>query len=225
MYGGRIRLVNRWRWPPASTRLSLTRGARTSSVPAPQVTFRACAWPLRTTSRRPCSSRSSACSSTYCATSTARAFMSIRRAPSRASSSSVGPSACSSVATSLSSTFNMGGVSFPGQPAGVSRCHAEGYAAFFTLGIHNFRSYLAREKFVSSLLAARARIRRNIQKIAQSEKLVRKGGFEAPRPCEAQVPEACRFLARSCQTVAFRACLSRSCPFVPVDGRLSRNKL
>ena len=39
----------------------------------------------------------------------------------------------------------MGGVSFPGQPAGVSRCHAEGYAAFFTLGIHNFRSYLRRQ--------------------------------------------------------------------------------
>ena len=45
--------MNRWRWPSASTRLSLMRGAWTSSVPAPQVTFRACARPLRTTSRRP----------------------------------------------------------------------------------------------------------------------------------------------------------------------------
>ena len=88
---GRMRLVNRWRCPSAVTRLSFTRGAGTTIVPAPQVTFRAFARPLRTTSRRPASSRSSLCSSMYCATSVASAVISIRRAPSRASSSSVGP--------------------------------------------------------------------------------------------------------------------------------------
>ena len=52
----------------------------------------------------------------YCATSTARAVISIRRAPSRASSSSVRAAGSCCVASlsalSLSSTFSMGGVSF-----------------------------------------------------------------------------------------------------------------
>ena len=124
-------------------------GARSSSVPAPHVTFRACAWPLRTTSRRPASSRSSACVATYCATSTARAFMSIRRAPSRASSSSVAAAACSSSAPSLSSTFSIGGVSFPRPasrsfrvvtrkdtpPASRSRSTTSGYISSLLVGL------------------------------------------------------------------------------------------
>ena len=61
MYGGRIRLVNRCRVPSSSTRRSFTRGARTCIVPAPQVTERGRAWPLRTTRRRPFS----ACASRY----------------------------------------------------------------------------------------------------------------------------------------------------------------
>ena len=116
MYGGRIRLVNRSRSPSSSTRRSFTRGARTCIVPAPQVTVRDCARPLRTTSRRPSPSRASACASTYCATSSSNAAASIRRAPSRANASSVGTAAWVVSALSSrawSSTFNMGGVSFP----------------------------------------------------------------------------------------------------------------
>ena len=56
-HGGRIRLVNRWRSPSSSTRRSFTRGARTFIVPAPQVTFRDCARPSRTTRCRPSASR------------------------------------------------------------------------------------------------------------------------------------------------------------------------
>ena len=60
MYGGRTRLVNRGRSPSSPTPRSFTRGARTRSVPAPQVTARDCARPLRTTSRRPVASPASA---------------------------------------------------------------------------------------------------------------------------------------------------------------------
>ena len=55
--------VNRCRLPSSSTRWSFTRGARTRIVPAPQVTVRDCARPLRTTSRRRSASRESACAS------------------------------------------------------------------------------------------------------------------------------------------------------------------
>ena len=89
MYGGKIRLVNRHRSPSSSTRRSFTRGARTSNVPAPQVTPRARACPLRTTSRRPSASHASMCRSKYAATSSSSALTSIRLAPSRASASSV----------------------------------------------------------------------------------------------------------------------------------------
>jgi hypothetical protein len=58
-HGGRIAERNRRRCPLASsTRRSSTRGARTSTAPAAVVTCRGCACPLRTTSRRPTSSRS-----------------------------------------------------------------------------------------------------------------------------------------------------------------------
>ena len=60
-YAGRIRELNRLRSPvSSSTRLSLTRGARIGTVPDPTVTLRSRARPLRTTSRLPSSSTSSA---------------------------------------------------------------------------------------------------------------------------------------------------------------------
>ena len=104
MYGGRIELVKRW----AGLRSS-TRGALTSTVPAPIVTCRARARPLRTTSARPSSPRSPRCLSKYSETSTSRASTSIRRAPSRKSSSrgtAVFPS------EAVSTILSMGGVSF-----------------------------------------------------------------------------------------------------------------
>ena len=59
-YAGRIRELNRLRFPvSSSTRLSLTRGARIGTVPEPTVTRRSRARPLRTTSRLPSSSTSS----------------------------------------------------------------------------------------------------------------------------------------------------------------------
>jgi hypothetical protein len=59
-HGGKITDRNRTRPPVAgSTRRSSTRGARTLTAPAAVVTCRWRAWPLRTTSRRPPSSRSS----------------------------------------------------------------------------------------------------------------------------------------------------------------------
>jgi hypothetical protein len=39
MYGGGMRLVNRWRSPSWSVRRSFTRGALTAIVPEPTVTF------------------------------------------------------------------------------------------------------------------------------------------------------------------------------------------
>jgi hypothetical protein len=69
--------------PASSTRLSLTRGARTAIVPDPIVTRRSRARPLWTTSRCPSLNRSTY-SSAYAFSATAL----IRRAPSLASSSS-----------------------------------------------------------------------------------------------------------------------------------------
>jgi hypothetical protein len=63
VHDGRITDRNRIRSPlTGSVRRSSTRGARTEIAPAAVVTSRWRAWPLRTTSRRPCSSRSAACS-------------------------------------------------------------------------------------------------------------------------------------------------------------------
>src|SRR3954468_14557659 len=70
-------------------RLSFTRGACSAIVPDPTVTRRSRARPLRTTSRLPSSSRSSAKRSTYSPTSASSAAAIIHRAPSRASSSNV----------------------------------------------------------------------------------------------------------------------------------------
>jgi hypothetical protein len=57
--GGKIAEENRRRWPVSgSTRRSLTRGATTSTAPAEVRTSRGWWQPLRTTNRRPCSSRS-----------------------------------------------------------------------------------------------------------------------------------------------------------------------
>jgi hypothetical protein len=62
---GRIAEQNRRRSPVASSvRLSLTRGARTSTAPAAVVSSRSAWWPLRTTNRCPASSSWSACAST-----------------------------------------------------------------------------------------------------------------------------------------------------------------
>jgi hypothetical protein len=60
-HGGKIPEQKRIRPPVAgSVRLSFTRGAVTSTAPAAVVTCRGRACPLRTTSRRPASSRSAA---------------------------------------------------------------------------------------------------------------------------------------------------------------------
>ena len=60
-HGGKIAELNRIRVPVAgSVRLSFTRGAVTSTAPALVSTVRGSAVPLRTTSRRPFSSRSAA---------------------------------------------------------------------------------------------------------------------------------------------------------------------
>jgi hypothetical protein len=57
-HGGSSDDRNRHRCPVAwSTRRSSTRGAATSMAPAAVVTCRGRAWPLRTTNRRPASSR------------------------------------------------------------------------------------------------------------------------------------------------------------------------
>jgi hypothetical protein len=140
MYGGRIALVKRFRFPSASTLLSLTRGAAFSIVPEPSVTRRGWARPLRTTRARPSSSRSLRWRSRYASTSASSAAANIRRAPSRARSSrpSVSPSACP--ATPSLTTFHIGGVSFPPvcKPGVcVMGVHAEGYAAFFIPSTHD----------------------------------------------------------------------------------------
>jgi hypothetical protein len=57
-HGGKIAELNRLRSPvTGSVRLSFTRGAVTSTAPAPVSTVHDCAVPLRTTSRCPSTSR------------------------------------------------------------------------------------------------------------------------------------------------------------------------
>ena len=91
-HGGKIAEANRIRSPVAGpVRLSLTRGAVTSTAPAlvtstaPALvtTVRGSAVPLRTTSRWPSSSRSPANWPIYASTSACSAAASICRAPSR----------------------------------------------------------------------------------------------------------------------------------------------
>src|SRR3954471_9896294 len=68
----------------------------------------------------------------------------MRRAPSRASSSRLGPTTAAAVVASvlLSGILCMGSVSFLA-PRGRSRSlQPEGYAAFFMLPVHNLRVYL-----------------------------------------------------------------------------------
>ena len=61
---GKIAELNWTRSPVASSmRLSLTRGARTGTAPAAVITSLGACQPLRTTSRRPSGSSSSACAS------------------------------------------------------------------------------------------------------------------------------------------------------------------
>src|SRR5205807_5579520 len=94
-YGGRILDVKRSRLPSSSVLRSSTRGWRTSSGPQPLRTVRGGLRPLRTTSRCPASSRYDWWASTYSATSCSIACWSMRRAPSRAMSSSTGTVASS----------------------------------------------------------------------------------------------------------------------------------
>jgi hypothetical protein len=117
-HGGRIAEENRIRSPEAgSVRLSFTRGAVTSTAPALVSTVRGPAVPLRTTRRRPSSSRSPANWPMYAATSACSAAASICRAPSRTiwSISDDGSPAGSAAATS-GTTVSMG-VPFPASVA------------------------------------------------------------------------------------------------------------
>ena len=120
-YAGRILEENRWRSPvSSSTRLSFTRGARTGSVPEPTVTRRSRARPLRTTSRFPSSSSSSSLNcSTYSSASARSAAAIIRRAPSRASSSSVNLTSSLSSPTGSVRTSTM--ACLPFSPLGANR--------------------------------------------------------------------------------------------------------
>jgi hypothetical protein len=107
-HGGTIELWNRTRSPVAgSTRLSLARGASIPMRPAPVVIERGSACPLRTTSRRPPSSRSSACASMFASTSASNEAASMRRAPSRTIPSSIDgvSSRVDSSVTTLTSAF------------------------------------------------------------------------------------------------------------------------
>jgi hypothetical protein len=135
--------VTRRRSPLVSIRRSFTRGALTAIVPAPSVTFRVRPLPLRTTRAWPASSRSWRCASRYAATSVSSAATSIRRAPSRAISSSRERQSTSSCAASLPTTLSMDGASFPPRALGPAVDQAGGYAARVTgPSIHNFWSYL-----------------------------------------------------------------------------------
>src|SRR6266852_5613517 len=80
-YGGRIFEVNFS--DRSAERRSCTRGCRTSISPKPVSSFRLGRWPLRTTCRRPRSSRCSACAWIQSLTSASMAWVNIRCAPSR----------------------------------------------------------------------------------------------------------------------------------------------
>ena len=104
---------------PWITRRSSTRGARTSIVPDPTLTFRGSACPFRVTSAQPRASRAAACRSMYSATSIASAANSIRRAPSRASSSklsAVEAAASTALDPCSSGILSMRSVSFLAPP-------------------------------------------------------------------------------------------------------------
>jgi hypothetical protein len=110
-HGGTIADRNRARSPvSASTRRSSTLGAWISTGPAPVVTDQGSACPLRTTSRRPRSSRSAAWASMYASTSASNAAASMRRAPSNTIASNTDP--CSRVGSSVT-TLNIGVPSSP----------------------------------------------------------------------------------------------------------------
>ena len=101
---------------PSTTRRSFTRGAVRVTGPTPVVTGRGRAVPLRTTKAWPLASGVSRKRATYSAASSCRAAAIIRRAPSRAKSSSVAPITGASPASASAFvviTFNMGGVPFP----------------------------------------------------------------------------------------------------------------
>ena len=115
-HGGKIAEENRIRSPVAgSVRLSFTRGAVTSTAPALVSTVRGPAVPLRTTRRRPSSSRTPTNWSIYASTSACSAAASIWRAPSRTiwSITEGDPSAVSATGRS-GTTVSMG---VPSQPA------------------------------------------------------------------------------------------------------------
>jgi hypothetical protein len=178
--GGRITDRNRIRSPlTGSVRRSSTRGARTGTTPAAVVTARWRAWPLRTTNRRPASSRSTACAARYASTSASNAAASIRRAPSRtiASRSKRSSSCAWASVTTLSMRRSF--------PAGVHRagaprtCHPGRYAALTSPDpIHNFRSYL-QVPSTPALLAS-------IKRIVKLHKHVNPGRDDGVRESAAQ---------------------------------------
>ena len=110
MYGGRISLVKRWRSPSSSRRRSFTRGAWISIVPAPSVTFRA----RDRRSAPPARARPVSLAGVPLEVLRhlgLERLTSIRRAPSRASSSR--PATSSSFPSVFSTNLSMGGVSLP----------------------------------------------------------------------------------------------------------------
>src|SRR5437899_6152655 len=129
-------------------RSSFTRGVSTVRVPAPTVTRLACARPLRTTSACPSWPRALRCRSVYASTSASSASASIRCAPSRASRSSADSSFVFPRPHSFSVTLSIG-VPFPALAgAVVVGCFQLGKVRHLRqlMAIHNFRSYLAKNK-------------------------------------------------------------------------------
>ena len=119
-HGGTIDERNRLRSPvSASTRRSLTRGARISTRPAAVVIERGRACPLRVTSRRPRSSSWSTTAAMYSPASSSSAAASMRRAPSRQISSSVEDS--SSRVDSSVTTLSIGVSFLAGAPTPAAR--------------------------------------------------------------------------------------------------------
>ena len=119
-----------------STRRSFTRGAWTWIVPDPTVNLRSRARPLLTTSGMPVLVALVGMALEYSSTSASSAATSIRRAPSRASSSSVTRIPSSSSPTGSLRTSTTACLPFP--PHGGRSSQPGRYAAFLFTRIHNF---------------------------------------------------------------------------------------
>ena len=88
-YAGSNALVNTFVESSSRIARSSTRGCRTGMGPIPVKSVLSLWYPLRTTSRRPCSSRTSRCCSRNSATSDSTAAANICRAPVRSNSSNI----------------------------------------------------------------------------------------------------------------------------------------